>query len=68
MPELLAGFEYYDMTREEKMELWWKRIYALKSSKYGREFFEDCDKDKFGGWSVLLNGVSPLSVHTGMFC
>jgi hypothetical protein len=43
LPELLTGFEYYDMTREEKMELWWKRVHILKSSKHGREFFEDCD-------------------------
>jgi DNA-binding PadR family transcriptional regulator len=36
-PELVTGFEWYDMTREEKFETWYKRfnmVAAIDRDKY----------------------------------
>ena len=66
-PGLAAEFSYYDMTREEKQELWWKRVNILRASKDGKDFFENTHPDFFGFWSTLFPGISPLSVHTSMF-
>jgi len=40
-PELKSGFEYYDMSREEKMEHWWKKynvIARINRDKYLDKF------------------------------
>ena len=66
-PELMSDFKYYDMTREEKMEMWWKKINILRNSKYGKEYFEDGDSESYGNWTIFFPGVSPATVHTSMF-
>lgn len=37
-PEICSGFDFYDMTREEKLEHWWKRYNILASINKERYF------------------------------
>ena len=37
MKEVVIGFDYYDMTREEKMEKWWEIYNALYKSEFKDE-------------------------------
>ena len=43
-PELNDGFEFYEMTRVEKMESWWKKYNALIKDKEASTFFFDNSK------------------------
>ena len=34
-PELQSGIEYYELTREEKMRVWWRRYrFVMESDEY----------------------------------
>jgi hypothetical protein len=53
-PELKPTFEMYDMTREEKMEMVWKRNNIVASIDRKRYFDESSDFD-YGAWNYLFN-------------
>jgi len=53
-PEVQGSFDYYEMTREEQMERWWKRYYDLK--RIAPEIFLDNSKSVGGvfTWSYMF--------------
>ena len=66
-PELLGSGDEYEMTREELMEHYWKKIKVVseKGDKYitrNNEFM-----NKFWNWGSFLQNTSPLTLHQGMF-
>jgi len=66
-PELKSSFEYYDMSRQEKMEHWWKKYNVI--ARINRDKY--LDKFQSSGqfqWSLIHIGVSPLQLHSTMFC
>jgi len=65
-PELKSDFSWYDMTREEKMEHWWRRNNMVAKIDRKR-YFDECHSDRYGFWSFLHIGNNPLTVHLGMF-
>jgi hypothetical protein len=65
-PELKTDFSWYDMTREEKMEYWWKRNNMVAKIDRKR-YFDECAGDRYGYWAYMHVGHNPLSAHLGMF-
>ena len=61
-----SDFSYYDMTREEKMEHWWKR-YNFVANLDRKRYFDDSPNDSFMMFGHIHLGVSPLSLHSSMF-
>ena len=68
-PEAGDDFSYYDMTREEKMEHWWKRFkIVMEDDEYCRLFTKHSDRDGYNfDWHYMYHGVSPLHLHQSMF-
>ena len=68
-PEVNDDFSYYEKTREEKMEHWWKRLYTvMKDEEYHRLFTKHSDRDGYMfNWHYMYHGVSPLHLHQSMF-
>jgi acyl-CoA oxidase len=65
-PELKSDFDYYEMTREEKMEHWIKRYNIV--AKIDRErYYEKSPNHLFGVWTALYPGNTPLALHSSMF-
>ena len=64
-PEMQSGFDYYEMTRQEKMAVWWKRYKTFLLSPQARHYLTE-EKGAAPGhssWSVMFPGVSPLALH-----
>jgi hypothetical protein len=52
-PELYHTMDFYDMTREEKFELWWKKFH--KVMQINKEYFTDNSKKKeFYNWGFIF--------------
>ena len=51
-PQLAAAFEYFEMSREEKMKLWWDRYKIIMSDPEFRHLFTNNShkKSKYGQW------------------
>ena len=54
------------MTREEKMESWWRRHNKLATIDRDR-YFDKANDLSYGYWSALHIGTSPLWMHMSMF-
>ena len=65
-PDMMSNFKWYDMTREEKMEHWWKR-YNLVANIDRKKYFDNAPNEAYGTFSHLHLGNSPLSLHFAMF-
>jgi len=69
-PEVDDDFDYYEMSRAEKMEHWWKRIHTvMKDDEYHRFFTRHADRtgDVSFNWHYAYHGASPLHLHQSMF-
>ena len=69
-PELDDDFSFFEMSREEKMEHWWKRFNGImKDEKYHTLFTKHTDRtiDHAFNWHYMYCGVSPLNLHQSMF-
>jgi len=65
-PEIKTGFEWYEMTREEKMEDWMKKFNRMAA--IDRDFYIEKAKSSSGfSWTYLQIGISPLGMHQSMF-
>jgi uncharacterized protein YifE (UPF0438 family) len=52
-PELYNTMDFYDMTREEKFEAWWKRYHKVMQVK--KEFFTNNSNKKHGfSWAYIF--------------
>ena len=68
-PEMKSGIDYYEMTREEKFKVWWRRYRHIMESEEAHPWLTGNSKkpvDHFS-WSYLLPGQSPLTLHHSMF-
>jgi len=69
-PEMNAGFEWYDMSREEKQELWWKRINFLAGLDRKR-YFDETETDSYSTsmrwWGMYHLGMPPMFYSLTMF-
>ena len=65
-PELNTTFKYYDMSRTERMEMWWERVNTFASIDKKR-YFDECEHEDHGAWEYLHISASPLTVHNSMF-
>ena len=64
-PEFLFDHSFFEMSREEQMAEWWKKL--LVAFKYDRnKFFYNMRSDTFQ-WFMLHPGTSPLLLHFQMF-
>ena len=73
-PEVYPGFEYFDLTREEKMEHWWKLFNTvMKDEKYHdlitghSKKAQDKTKTSFFRWYYMYPGVPNVHMHFTMF-
>ena len=68
-PELSDGFKYYEMSRADKAESWWKKYSALmKDEKMHVVFTQNSEKlDLRFSWSWCYQGLSQLHLHQTMF-
>ena len=65
-PELYNTMDFYDMTREEKFETWWKRYHKVMQVK--KEFFTNNSNKKHAfSWAYIFLQPSPLHLHQTMF-
>ena len=65
-PEIKTGFEWYEMTREEKMEDWLKKYNRMAA--IDRDFYIDNPvNSRMFSWTYLQVGINPLGMHTSMF-
>lgn len=58
--------KYYEMTREEQMQLWMKRLHHLWFKK-DREFYFKTGISPFSYWFLLYFGQAPASMHWIMY-
>lgn len=64
-PEAGDDFNFYEMTRQEKMEHWWKRFQVvMDDDQYCKFFTENSNRDGYNfDWHYMYHGVSPLHLH-----
>ena len=65
-PDLFSNFEFYEMTREEQMEEWWRR-YSKMVHLMPEVFTNNSKKTDTYAWSYMFQGTSPLHLHQTMF-
>ena len=58
-PEWKTDFDYYDMTREEQMEMWFVRMNRIATEHRDKYFDKN---DEYTWWQYSHIGTSPLSV------
>ena len=68
-PELVDGFEYYEMSREEKFKSWWRKYHAVMKDEKAHIFFTNNSqrKDHRFQWAWAYPGLSLLALHQTMF-
>ena len=68
-PELGDDFDYFEMTREEKMEHWWKRyLGVLKDDEFHYLVTKNSDNPHYSfSWHYMYHGVSLIHLHSSMF-
>jgi len=68
-PELQTGIEYYEMSREEKLKLWYRRYRIIMEDAEMSKLITDNSRkvNEHFNWSYLLPGLSPLTLHMSMF-
>ena len=64
-PNVDDDFSYFEKTREEKMEHWWKRFKTvMEDDEYHKFFTSNSSTDRYSfNWHYLYQGVSPLHLH-----
>ena len=68
-PDIKSGFEYYEMSRAEKIEEWWRRYRIMFKDKETADLIlnnSDNMNPKFF-WSYYFLGTNPLHLHQTMF-
>jgi len=65
-PSMKSTFTWYDMTREEKMEHWWKR-YNFVAHLDRKKYYDEASPETYGAWAFMHLGMSPLGLHFSMF-
>ena len=68
-PKLAATFEYYEMSREEKMTVWWDRFKIIMADEEFRHLITNNShkKSKYLQWYGMYNGSNPMTLHMMMF-
>ena len=68
-PEIVSGIEYYEMTREEKMKVWWERLRVIMADPDHRELItgNSYTKSKYYAWYFGFIGTNPMTLHMQMF-
>ena len=70
MPEMHSGVEYYELSREEQMKVWWNRFGTLMASEELHPLVtknsSDPNLQEFG-WTFLFPGLPSLALHQLMF-
>ena len=62
-----VDFSSYDMSREEKMEHWFKKINILAGIDR-KKFFDEASERDYGSWCYCHGDFPPpLHLHNGMF-
>lgn len=67
-PALQNGFEFYDMTREEQMYSWMKKLNHLwfNKPKQRASYFQQSYNPRFY-WVYFHKGQCPTALHLSMF-
>ena len=68
-PELKSEVNYYEMSREEKFKLWYRRYRnIMEDEEMSKVFTENSKKQvQHFSWTYLFPGQSPLTLHQTMF-
>ena len=68
-PEVMTATNYYELTREEKMEEWWRRYKVVWSDPEFRHLFSNNSRKacKNQYWQLMFQGMNPMLLHTQMF-
>jgi acyl-CoA oxidase len=68
-PSLKSDFDYFEMSREEKMAEWWRRFQVMfQQEETAKVILNNSDKKDFQfSWHYLFPGNSPMHLHQSMF-
>lgn len=68
-PETLSGFEYYELSREERFKVWWERLRVVMADDEFRHLITNNShkKCKYFNWFYLFPGTNPMTLHMQMF-
>ena len=70
VPGMHIGVEYYELSREEQMKVWWKRFGLIMQSEELHPILtknsSDPDLQEYG-WSFMFPGLPSLALHQLMF-
>ena len=68
-PRLASGFEYYEMSREEKMTVWWDRFKVIMADEQFRHLItgNSHKKCKYWNWFYMFPGTNPMTLHMLVF-
>ena len=69
-PELNSGVEFYEMSRKEQMEEWWRRYRLVMESEEMHPLitqYSSSSMQQSYGWTFCFPGTSPISLHQMMF-
>ena len=68
-PEIQSGIDYYEMSREEKFKVWWRRYrHIIESPEMRHHITENSKKiENHFTWTYVFPGQSPLTLHWSMF-
>ena len=68
-PQIQSGFEYYELTREEKFKVWWDRLKVVMADDEFRYLItsNSVKKCKYYNWFYGFPGTNPMTLHMQMF-
>ena len=68
-PQLASNINYYEMTREEKMRVWWDRFRTIMGDQEFRHLLTNNShkKSKYVNWYYMFAGSNPMTLHMQMF-
>ena len=68
-PETLADFDYFEMSREERLKVWWDRFRVIMADEEFRHLIDNNShkKCKFFNWYYMWPGTNPMTLHMQMF-
>ena len=68
-PNLASGFDYYEMSREEQLAVWWDRFRIIMADDEFRYLITGNSHKKCKYWNCfsMFPGVNPMSVHMIVF-
>lgn len=69
-PELISKVDYYEKSRKEQMQEWWRKYRIILESEEMNHLITRYSSDPMQqayGWSFGFPGMSPISLHQMMF-